>query len=189
VLYDCDLAATREALARAKAAGVTHVLCGNIGHLSLAKESGLTVVADFRANVCNRYSASVWQSLGAQEVLLSPELILPQMRDVGGTAIVYGRLPLMLLERRLGVGSLCDRMGARFPVLSEARVPSGVRDVVYNSVPLYMADAEKALGEAHITSRHFIFTVETPAQVRAVLDAYRTHAAPTTAVRRIAKSR
>ncbi len=191
VLYDCDLDAARAALARAKASGAQHVLCGNIGHLSLAKESGLAVHADFRANVCNRASLAVWRALGVHDAILSPELILPQIRDLGGAraVIVYGRLPLMLLERRLQTKDLVDRRGVRFPVRAEDAVPSGVRDVVYNSVPLYMADAEQSLRDARITDRHFIFTVESPEQVRAILAAYRNHAAPTTPVRRIGKSR
>jgi hypothetical protein len=42
--------------------------------------------------------------MGLEEVILSPELTLPQMRDVGGntSAIVYGRIPLMLLEKCVG---------------------------------------------------------------------------------------
>ena len=125
------------------------------------------------------------------DVLLSPELTLPQLRDLsragtfGGT-VVYGRIPLMLLEKcvihevadceacRRNAAVLTDRRGARFPVLREG----AHRNVVYNSVATYMADRTEALQENGISHRHFLFSVERAEMVDRVIRAHREGHAP-----------
>ncbi len=64
---------------------------------------GLTPIGDFRLNVTSTASA---RALGLSDVILSPELTLPRIRDIarslpaGGVRVItYGRLPLMLTER------------------------------------------------------------------------------------------
>ncbi len=182
VIYDRDTDAVAAALAALKARGVSHILCGNLGHLDLVRDAGMTLHADFRCNICNQASADVWVDAGAVDFILSPELILAQMRDIGREkcAIVYGKLPLMLLEKRVGERTLRDRTGASFAIL-----PEGKRDVLYNSVPIYMADAESQLQSAHLCNRHFLFSDESPAQVQSILRAYATGARATSPHRRI----
>ena len=68
---------------------------------------------------------------------------------------------------------LTDRKGARFPVLREG----AHRNVVYNSVPTYMADRADSLREYGIRHRHFIFSVEKAEAVDRVIRAYREEAA------------
>ena len=134
------------------------------------------------------------------------------MRDVAGnrSVIVYGRLPLMLLEKCVNVGrngkktgDLCvtcmkrhegcdnckanlpsavltDRRRVEFPVLREWEH----RNVVYNSVPTYMADRMAELLRMRCPSHHYIFSVESPEEIRRVIDAYKTGRAPTGPVRR-----
>ncbi len=174
VIYDRDRSAVLARLQKVREKGVTHALCGNLGHIDIVKEAGLTLHADFRCNICNSISAQVWRDLGAVDFILSPELILAQMRDIGveKSAIVYGKLPLMLLEKRVGVSALRDRTGATFPILQECGTPSGSRDILYNSVPIYMADAEAQLRDAMLQNRHFLFSDESPSQVVQVLQLY-----------------
>lgn len=183
VILDHEMAAVRARLRRAVELGAKHLLIGNIGHLSLARESGLILHGDFRLNVTNRETAALWQSLGLEEVLLSPELTLPQVRDVGGfgRSVTYGRIPLMLLEKcvireiascdtcRSGGAMLTDRKGVSFPVLREG----DHRNVIYNSVPTYMGDREEELARADVRHRHFIFSVERAAAVDRVITAVR----------------
>ncbi len=193
VIYDCDRKKVLAALEKAKAGGVTHALCGNIGHIALVRQSGLILHADFRCNICNSATAQYWFRMGAQDAILSPELILPQIRDIGGekAVVAYGHLPLMLLEKRVGHTKLIDRTGATFQILrGEVGLPSGQRDVLYNSVPIYMADRSKVLGEAGIHHLHFLFTTESPSRVKQILQAYAVDHTPAIfPVRRIASKR
>ena len=110
------------------------------------------------------------------------------MRDVKGdtSAIVYGRIPLMLLEKcvtkELGSCAECgtdklaltDRRGVSFPTLREFEH----RNVIYNSAPTYMADRESDLARANIINRHFVFSTESNAEVDAVINAYRNGTPP-----------
>ena len=133
--------------------------------------------------------------MGIQTVLLSPELTLPQARDIGGdTALtVYGRIPLMTLEKcvikeiadckRCQENNVClrDRKGIEFPVLREWEH----RNVIYNSLPTNMSDKQEALDRAHIRVRHFIFTIESPEEVDKVIGAYLEHDSLPFPVRRL----
>ena len=182
VIFDADFPAIRNLLQKAKAQGAVWALVGNLGHLSLVKEAGLTPVGDYRLNITNRESAAFYRSLGLEEPILSPELTLPQLRDVGGDAatVVYGRIPLMTLEKCIskerggcrlceaGKQTLTDRKGATFPVLREWVH----RNVIYNSLPTAMPNKQDLLTKYRIRSWHFLFSVETPEEVDAVINAY-----------------
>ena len=106
-----------------------------------------------------------------ESVIVSPELTLAQIRDIKGkkSVIVYGKVPLMTLEKRTGQKVLRDRKRVGFPVLKE----SG-REIVVNSVPIYMADKEELLRKSGIYDRHFLFTNESKEEVLAVINAYKT---------------
>ena len=69
---------------------------------------------------------------------------------------------------------LTDRKGVRFPVLREGEH----RNIVYNSVPTYMADRADSLREYGIRNRHFLFSVERAEEVDRVIRAYREEALP-----------
>ncbi len=195
VIFDGELPAVRRLLQAAKAQGARFALVGNLGHLAVVREVGLVPVGDYRLNITNRESAAFYRSLGLEEPILSPELTLPQLRDIGGgtAAIVYGRIPLMTLERcvskeaggcRLceqGRAKLTDRKGASFPVLREWEH----RNIVYNSLPTAMPDRQDQLAKYRVTAWHFLFSVETPDEVDAIIRAYQTGAPLGQPVRRI----
>lgn len=199
VLFDSERAAVEEQLAHAVALGAKRLLVGNIGHLPLAQayalNRGLSICGDFRLNVTNSETARVLFDAGLENLILSPELSLSQLRDIPGACetIVYGRIPLMLLERcvirtvagcevcRTGRATLTDRTGASFPVLRE--FPH--RNIVYNSIPTYMADRQKDLDAAGLARRHFIFSIESPTEVDAVLRQFDAGKPAGGAVRRI----
>ena len=184
VIYDSDLPEIRRSLEKAAGRGIRDLLIGNIGHLGLAREAGMIPHGDFRLNICNRESAAAIEGLGFRDFILSPELTLPRLRDIGGQslAVVYGRIPLMVTEKcagkecggcracASGKNQLTDRRGARFPVLREWRH----RSLIVNSLPTSMSDRQKALAEYGVRGQHFIFTVETPQNVDAVIRAYST---------------
>ena len=175
--------------------GAVHALVGNVGHLALAKEAGLIPHGDFRLNVGNGHTLGVLENMGFCDLLLSAELTLPQIRDVEGArdAIIYGRVPLMLLEKCVGreVGNcklcesgenaLIDRRGERFPILC---LPPH-RNILYNSRPTVMSDKKGDLARANITGGHYIFSIESTAEVDRVLAAYEKGAPLNIPMRRI----
>ncbi len=195
VIPDDRLEEIKRLLARSKKRGAIHALFGNAGHLSLIKEAGLVPHGNMGLNVTNGESAALWQSLGVETLLISPELTLPQMRDIHGPCggVVYGRIPLMVTEKCVGkeLGScescqagrtvLTDRKGVDFPVLRAWEH----RSLILNSVPVYMADRQQELDRAGLAVKHFVFTVESREQVRQILSAYQNHTPPMTPVRRM----
>lgn len=170
VAFDAELPKLKKQIEAAKAAGAEYMLVENIGQLELAE--GFYAIGGTRFNITNTPAAEFYlESL--RGVILSLELILPQIRDIGcgaKGALVYGRLPLMTFARRLGgsTAALRDRAGAVFPAL-----PEGTRDILYNSVPVYMADRAKALDEAGVALRLYCFTTETRGEVSRIVDAYK----------------
>ncbi len=191
VIPDSEEGAVRAMLGEAVSRGIRLCLCGNLGHFALAREYGMTPVGDFRLNIQNRESAAFYASLGVRDSVLSPELTPPQARDIGGRVIVYGHVPLMLLERcfikenfsckACGGAAFTDRRGARFPLLRE--YPH--RNLLLNHLPTYMGDRKGELSRSLLP--HFIFTVESAREVAAVLRAYERGEALPHPVRRMGK--
>ncbi len=168
VIPESEMESVRQMLVKAKNEGAVHALVGNVGHIALAKEAGFVLHGDFRLNIYNCFTAQLHKSV-FEDTILSPELILPQIRDIkiGKSVIVYGKLPLMTLERPVKTEVLKDRRGVSFPILHE-----GGRDILINSVPTYMADYQDRLEKAGVNNIHFIFTDEGQRGSEAVIDAY-----------------
>ena len=197
VIFDSERDKVRKLLDRAVSMGAEHALVGNLGHIDLVRKCGLRLHGDFRLNVYNNGAVSYLEELGFEDVILSPELTLAQMRDIGGatSAVVYGRAPLMITEKCVGKeiadcdrctsgkATLCDRRGVEFPVLREFEH----RSMIVNSVPFYMADREADLQRHGIRMRHFIFTVETQGEVQNIIRSYQSGRPPkdTSKVKRI----
>ena len=164
-------------LAQAKSEGAQYALIGNPSHVRLANDFDLIPVGDFRLNVTNSRALKVWSAAGVSDVVLSPELTSRQAKGVGGRAIVYGRIPLMITERcftkenfgcaQCGKCSLVDRKGVKFPMMREYRH----RNLIFNSAYTYMGDRPEEIGGG-IRGRHFIFTTERADEVRRVLRAF-----------------
>ena len=183
VIFDSELPKVKQMLANAKKKGAKYALVGNLGALELAKEYGFIPCGDLRFNVYNNESVAKLEALGVEGIMLSPELTLPQIRDISGdtSAIVYGRIPLMLLEKCVSKevsscdacgkngATITDRMDITFPILREFEH----RNVIYNSAPTYMADREAEISRAGITNRHFIFSTESASEVDEIILAYK----------------
>ena len=183
VIYDSEWQSIESLLKSAYENGSRDALVGNIGHVDRVKALGFTIHGDLRLNVFNNSSAAYFEDLGFEDFVLSPELTLRQIRDIGGksSVCVYGRLPLMITEKCVGreLGSceacengalkLTDRRGVEFPVLKRYKH----RSVIFNSIPTYMADKRSELISSSIISEHFIFTVESKSEAKNVIDAYK----------------
>lgn len=182
VIMEHEIEKVRGLIRRAKEKGAVYALVGNPSHLALASEQGLTPVGDFRLNVTNALALDEWRRLGIADVVTSPELTARQAKDVGGRAIVYGRIPLMITERcfmkenfgceKCGKCQLTDRKGIKFPMRREFEH----RNVIFNSAFTYMADKQNEISSG-IDGYHFIFTTERPDDVARVVDAFRKKSA------------
>ncbi len=190
VIMDTERAEVEKLVDEAKKKGAKYALLGNLGHISLA--SGLEMHGDLRLNITNRASAEATKHLGFEDVILSPELSLPQLRDIGGGVVVYGRLPLMILEKCLGNCEACaagklslhDRKGVDFPVLRTWRH----RSTVYNSLPTCLSDRMDEVRRAGLCHEHYIFSVETKREVDGVICAFKEKRPLAVPVRRLVKN-
>ncbi len=178
IIFDSETEEVKAALKKAKSRGVMYALVGNLGQIELAKSFGITPFGDFRLNVTNSHSAAVYRELGIEHTVLSPELTLPKARDIGGSVITYGRVPLMITERcfmkesfgckNCGNATLTDRRGEKFPMIREFQH----RNIILNSVPTYLGDRAAELTANRISSRHLLFTVESGEEILRVLKAH-----------------
>ncbi len=183
VVFDHEREKIIKMLDGAQNNGAEHVLSGNLGHINFIKNHNFVLHGDFRLNSTNSEAVLFMQEQKIRDVILSPELSLPQARDIkGNTAlIVYGRVPLMTLEKCVAKEiSNCDMCGKNKVELTDRRNINFLvlnewehRNVIYNSVPLYMADQGDKLESANIRNRHFIFTTESKKEVDGVIEAYK----------------
>ncbi len=141
----------KEALKRAKALGITHVLLGNLGGIYPAKQEGFTLHGDFGLNVTNTASVNFLEELGFEDIILSFELTATEINSLGGKLkrgiIDRGYLPLMLtracpgLQKKGGCTScnkqefLQDRKGESFIYCCD-----GICTEILNCVPLSLND-------------------------------------------------
>lgn len=188
------------------------VLAHSPAQIALCREMGIPVTASLRLNVFNSLCAREVCALGASYITPSPELPLGAIRAMRAekSVIVYGRLPLMLTLRcaisdggaacrlhgpggfdeartveksHLCLSEMKDRTGTAFPLV-------GMYDctnVLYNSVPIWMADKQATLASLGAACWHFLFTTETKEEVSDVIRAYSEGRAPASpaAIRRL----
>ncbi|MBQ4617385.1 MAG: U32 family peptidase [Clostridia bacterium] len=144
--------AIKRSLAAAKANGASFAVAHNVGAVPLCREVGLPAVGGFGLHTFNAATAHVHFDDGLVGCTLSPELSFAQMRFAAAAplpmgAVLYGRVPLMLLRNCPASAArgcrdckqdraLIDRKGAVFPL----QCAGGCADLL-NSVPLYTADA------------------------------------------------
>lgn len=206
VIFDSEKPLIEKLIDKAIEQGASCSMVGNIGNISLLENKGLEIFGDFRFNVTNSHSVAFIEGLGVSNITISPELTLPQIRDIRGnvSAIVYGRLPLMTLEkciirdlygcencdkymscRERGENTkhieIKDRRGFTFPIIREWQH----RNVIYNSAPTYMADKQSDLAKAKITNQVFMFTTESAQEVDDVIRRYKNQLAADGQIRRI----
>ncbi len=166
------------ALSKAKEGGAKYALVANISEIEAAREAGLIPIGDFRLNVTNSRSRDEYERLGVTDMILSPEITLSMARDIGGGEIVLGKIPLMITERcfvkenfgckSCGKASFTDRTGAKFPVMRD----SAHRNLILNSKTTYMGDKRRELDSLGIGIRHFLFTNESPNEIKNLLKRY-----------------
>ncbi len=196
VILDSERNEVLQMVERAVSLGARCALVGNLAGIELLRDFELELSADYRFNTTNNYSVSSLERLGFTSCILSPELNLRRARDISGNCgvIVYGRIPLMTLEKCLireisdcktcqekGFVFITDRRGYKFPITRAWKH----RSIIYNSQPTYMADKASELAEAQVLHSHFIFSTEKRREIDDIINRYKKGLPPDGTVRRI----
>lgn len=183
VIKDCEFPLLSPLAKKACKLGVSEASIGNIGHIPFAESFGFNLRGDFGLNITNSYSLREVRREKIISSLLSPELTLPQVRDISKICdtelIVYGRLPLMICENcvikaQTGVCGcknnrvLVDRTGASFPIVPEF----GCRTGILNSQKIFLADKCRDFEKLGLMYARLSFTTENAKECVSVFDAY-----------------
>ena len=78
------------------------LVCGNPGIIEAFHSLDIRQYGDYSLNIANPWAANAYKTMGLERITLSPELTLPQIRDIIGYVpqseiMVYGTLPSMNL--------------------------------------------------------------------------------------------
>ena len=204
VAFDKELDDVENAAKKAAGLGCKYALITGLWQAEIAKKHGFEMTGDLRLNCCNSHSAQALSDIGIKNVILSVETGLPRAGKMRSDAelgtVVYGRIPLMTLEKcvirdimklkspqndcRFCDGGrftpLFDRVGAEFVICRE----KNHRNVLYNSVPVWMADKQRAIMHDGLFE-HFIFSDENREKIKKIIDAFVCGKAADGAFRRI----
>ncbi len=157
------------------------IMAQNIGQLNFSGE----IYGGERLNVTNSSTCELLSSKGVKRVTLSPELNIKEIKEITKATsvpieiIAYGRLPVMVMENCIiksqglcsrdgGTFHIEDRLGESFPIICE-----NCRNIILNSVPVYMADKWSDLLSLNVDAIRLKFTTETAQEVKAVILAYK----------------
>ena len=188
VVFDSEWDEIESLLKDAKDKGAKWVLVSNIGQIERVKKYGFEIILDYRFNAFNRPCVEYLMKTGTKNLVISPELNLAQAKDFKGYLVVaYGKLPLMtthkcILKDTVGCdkckGYMTDRQGAKFFACGIY----GHRNIIYNSVPIYMADKQNDISDF---SYHFIFSDEPRDKCYEIIESYKNKKATNGDFRRI----
>ena len=164
ICWDSERHELEGQLAAIAGLGVADALVPTWDLVGAARSFGFALHGDFGLGAYNSATLAAMAELGFTGATASFELKLPMVRDLAKPlaveAIVYGRLPLMMLEQAPGgreTACLTDRLNVTFPL----RPAPGGRWELLNSQVLYLADKPewRALG---LTAGRLLFTDESP---------------------------
>lgn len=173
-----------------KDAGFDELLLRSLEEGEFLREHGVEVpwVLDANLYAMNHLAASALSDKGVLRLTLPLELNARELAELslwpagsqGWEAVVYGYLPAMVTAQCIqrttgkctegpGVLYITDRAKKRLPVKKHCRF---CYNIIYNPEPLSL------LGQGHLVEKleaaalRLQFTIETPQQIQAVLDAY-----------------
>ncbi|MGN1479929.1 MAG: U32 family peptidase, partial [Acutalibacteraceae bacterium] len=169
-----------------KERGVRSAWAGTLDGIALAQSAGLEVTAGYGSNIFNSLSAEKMRLDGVKKILLSTELNLAQIKNIGGEiprgVFAYGRLPLMLTRncpvRNVKTcaeckksGTLTDRKNTVFPI----ECHNSCSDLL-NSRPVYMADRLDEIKNVDFILLYF--TDESADRAAQIINAYKNALKP-----------
>jgi len=139
--------------------GIKHLLCVNPAYIRIGSELDMILHGGFGLNVTNSFSCRILAEAGLEDITLSFEMKLSQLKKINSPVpagiIAYGKLPLMLVRNcpinnesgcKNCKGFLIDRTGRKFPVKcfhtqKSAKYP-GEYSEIFNSDTLFLNDKE-----------------------------------------------
>ena len=185
IVHEKEMPRLMNNLSDLRALGLKDVLVGNLGLLQPARDAGMRIHGDFGLNIYNSGSMNVARTLELASTTVSFEMTLPQIRDlskaVDAEMIIYGRLPLMVVEHcliknktgqckcHIGTHKLTDKTGAEFPIIKDG---DNCRSVLLNGKKLSWLDRQDDLAKLGIWAARLYFTTENSREVNKVLSDY-----------------
>lgn len=167
-------------------AGWDGVLVRNYESFFFLRQHGFTkpVMTDYNLYQLNHYAKEFWRENGVSEFTLPLELNEKEIRMLGaerGEILVYGYLPMMVsagcirktvgdCRRKSGCSTIFDRYQKKFMVKNECDY---CYNILYNHVPLYLADRMEDVRNTGVSAMRLGFTTEDAKEVRRVLELYR----------------
>lgn len=170
----------KKQIGKARSLGINQATVSSLCHLTLC--DGMFLHGDYALNVVNRETLNLFDSLSLSSVMLSPETDgkFAKFSRCALEYIGYGRTPLMYTRtciitnvegcknRAECFGSLTDRTGAKFPIISG----HSHTNVIYNSLPGYRLDKRSELKKSGVGLITLLFTTETEKQMNEVISLY-----------------
>lgn len=168
-----------------KAAGFDGLLIRSLEEAGFLNEQGigLPLVFDYTLYGMNHRACDYFSSAGAARQTLPAELNSRELEQLGCTdkeLIVYGYLPAMVsaqcivktiksCRKRPELLYLKDRLGKRLPVRNHCRF---CYNTIYNTSPLSLLGMEAMTARLRPSVIRMQFTIESEAEVKALLHAY-----------------
>lgn len=169
-------------------AGFDEVIMRSMEEIDFLREMeiGIPMVFDSGMYIMNHEAMLAMIRLGAARLTLPLELNSREIEELGcrkGELIGYGYLPAMVsaqcvmrtvsgCRKTPGVLQLKDRTGKELPVKNHCRF---CYNTIYNPTPLSLLGQERMVERLDPAALRLQFTIETPQQVSAVIDAYADH--------------
>ena len=185
IVHDDELPELKSTLKALRNLGITQALVGNLGLLLPLRECGMAARGDMGLNIYSSAAVNMARDLELRSVLLSPEMTLPQIRDVSKGVpcelMIYGRMALMVTENCLikgrtgacacnqGSFKLVDKTGAEFPIIKDCGT---CRSILLNGKKLSWLDRQEDINRLGLWAVRLCFTTENPREVDQVLADY-----------------
>jgi len=161
------------------------ILVRNFESFYYLKEQGYTkpIVTDYNLYIFNRQAGEFWQHNGVQGMTAPLELNWRELQQLDLSScemVVYGYLPMMITAgcirknsgrcgRISGASYIMDRYRKEFMVKNDCNY---CYNVIYNTLPLSLADQHEALNRLRPQALRLMFTRERPDAAAAALDSF-----------------
>ena len=164
--------------------GVHGFLIRSIAWITYLKDMGYTgeIISDYNCYAYNNMAASFIEQSGVTSMIVPVELNEKEIKKLklrDSELIVYGKIPLMITANCIDKSTkgchrpnsafttLKDRKNARLPVLTCCRY---CYNLIYNSVPIYLADKNIIPDNYNISFIGIVFSDENRNDVRNIMD-------------------
>ncbi len=183
VIRDRDRSGVERQLDIAQRLKVEQASAHDLGHLPLLSARGFRLRGDTGLRVYNAQTLRVLKDVGLLSAALPYEMSFKQVRELSKAVdtelAVYGRIPLMVTERRLAAQALgrgegespvelLDKRGNAYPLLPAA----GDGSVLYSPGKLFFGGSRRLYQNLGLWGARLCFTTENPAECVQVMERY-----------------